>query len=176
MKTTKLIILMLVVLAILFVVDVIIKHGTTIPLPSLSIIMLSLQMLVFMKMRIEQGDILFAFVLFLGSMFCQISTFANVYSKMGFYDATGAISYDRFDAIYLSVVTWTTLGYGDFSPTESVRLFAAFESLVGYIYLGIFVAFTINWLFLSNLYKNKENASNKDNSADAKSRAADTRR
>ena len=84
---------------------------------------------------------------------------------MGFYDATGAISYDLFGAIYLSVVTWTTLGYGDFSPTESVRLFAAFESLVGYIYLGIFVAFTINWLFLGHLVRNKKNASNKANSA-----------
>ena len=72
MKDTKRIILLFVILAMLFVADAIIKHRTTTGLPSIAVIMLSLQMLIFMKMRIGQGDIVSAFVLFLVSMFCMI--------------------------------------------------------------------------------------------------------
>jgi hypothetical protein len=40
---------------------------------------------------------------------------------------------------YFSVVTWTTLGYGDFQPLPDFRLLAAFQALVGYVFLGVIV-------------------------------------
>ena len=44
-------------------------------------------------------------------------------------------------AIYFSVVTITTLGYGDISPThETARLFASFEAFVGQVYLAVLIA------------------------------------
>lgn len=43
------------------------------------------------------------------------------------------------DALYFSVVTWTTLGYGDFKPLPDYRLFAALEALLGYVYMGLIV-------------------------------------
>lgn len=47
------------------------------------------------------------------------------------------------DAIYFSVVTATTLGYGDFSPPPHIRLVAALQATVGYVYLAFFVGFVL---------------------------------
>jgi hypothetical protein len=47
------------------------------------------------------------------------------------------------DYLYFSIVTFTTLGYGDFRPTPSARPFAALEALVGYVMLGLFVSVLI---------------------------------
>ena len=47
-------------------------------------------------------------------------------------------------SLYFSIVTWTTLGYGDLKPLEDFRLLAAVEALMGYVYMAILVG-----LFLS---------------------------
>ncbi|WP_210683599.1 potassium channel family protein, partial [Marivibrio halodurans] len=46
---------------------------------------------------------------------------------------------DRLAAVYFSIVTITTLGYGDFSPRQPLRLLAAMEAVSGLIVFGIFV-------------------------------------
>ncbi|MBI0475183.1 two pore domain potassium channel family protein [Sphingomonas sp. MA1305] len=43
------------------------------------------------------------------------------------------------DALYFSVVTWTTLGYGDLLPRPELHLMAALEAAVGYMYFGLIV-------------------------------------
>jgi len=49
------------------------------------------------------------------------------------------VRYPEF--IYFSVVTMTTLGFGDMIPTTPhARMLAAAEALVGQIYLTVFVA------------------------------------
>ncbi len=45
-----------------------------------------------------------------------------------------------FNSIYYSVVTFTTLGYGDISPTGFLKFFAAIEAIFGAITLGFLVA------------------------------------
>ena len=44
------------------------------------------------------------------------------------------------DCIYFSVVTITTLGYGDYRPESYGRFIAAFEVLGGIVLMGIFVS------------------------------------
>ncbi|WP_143872501.1 potassium channel family protein [Catenovulum sediminis] len=62
-----------------------------------------------------------------------------------FYTHTGLLYnqvqvHDFFSALYFSVVTWTTLGYGDFQPSEHIRLWAAGQAIFGYLFMSIYVA------------------------------------
>lgn len=42
-------------------------------------------------------------------------------------------------AVYFSMVTFTTLGYGDIQPVESVRFLAGLEAFLGYLSLGVLI-------------------------------------
>ena len=51
------------------------------------------------------------------------------------------------DSLYFSVVTITTLGYGDFSPISALgKTIAAFETLLGVILMGLFLLSVSNQL------------------------------
>lgn len=63
--------------------------------------------------------------------------FAGVYRGYGLlYGGQPASTTSAADALYFSAVTWTTLGYGDFTPPEAIRLVAAIEALLGYSVFG----------------------------------------
>lgn len=65
--------------------------------------------------------------------------FARLYQAGGLvYD--GEITHDFVSALYFSVVTWTTLGFGDFQPVENLRLWAAGQALFGYVFMAILIA------------------------------------
>ncbi len=72
---------------------------------------------------------------------------ATAYLDLGLVgpDNTGPVTEYR-DSLYFSVVTWTTLGYGDIRPGPDARLWAAGEVLFGYIYMGLFLAFVVQAL------------------------------
>ena len=50
---------------------------------------------------------------------------------------------DFTTSLYFSVVTWTTLGYGDLSPLPELRLVAAFEAFMGYLYMAVLVGIAL---------------------------------
>lgn len=54
-------------------------------------------------------------------------------------DVCTSRSNDWISPLYFSVVTWTTLGYGDFTPPHALRLVAAGEALFGYVFFGMVV-------------------------------------
>ena len=70
--------------------------------------------------------------------------FSNIYSEYGITNNKGIAVYDAPSVIYFSVVTWTTLGYGDFRPTDCARLWASIEALIGYVFTGILVGLIIS--------------------------------
>ena len=88
-------------------------------------------------------------------------TFANIYTYFGIYDLSPnslsktELTHNEESAFYFSIVTFTTLGYGDFQPSEEARGYAAFQAVVGYVFLGMFVA---KLLHLLKLLAPKENA------------------
>jgi hypothetical protein len=55
------------------------------------------------------------------------------------------ISQDFWTSLYFSVVTLTTLGYGDFQPLPQFRILAAFEAMSGYLILGLVVGLLIDF-------------------------------
>jgi hypothetical protein len=58
--------------------------------------------------------------------------------------ATANLDNRFLSGLYFSVVTFTTLGYGDFQPHPDLRLLAGFEAVLGYIYLGLTVGAAID--------------------------------
>tara|TARA_R110002167_G_scaffold64980_6_gene183767 strand:+ start:2652 stop:3134 length:483 start_codon:yes stop_codon:yes gene_type:complete len=74
--------------------------------------------------------------------------FANLYKINGILDPDHLISKAPLEMIYFSIVTWTTLGYGDFQPTEASRILAAAEALLGYIYNALFLGLCAGWLLI----------------------------
>jgi len=47
--------------------------------------------------------------------------------------------FDFISALYFSIVTFTTLGYGDYHPTSWLRIFSAIEALFGAVLIALFV-------------------------------------
>jgi len=80
-------------------------------------------------------------VIILITIYC----FSNIYIELGIIFNENP-SKEFKDTIYFSTVTWTTLGYGDFRPSEEARIWAATESMLGYIYMGILVGLLITGL------------------------------
>jgi hypothetical protein len=71
-----------------------------------------------------------------------IFSFAFLYSELGLASSRGVRTHDFWICLYFSVETFTTLGYGDFVPTNASRPVAALEALCGYVLLGLTVAST----------------------------------
>lgn len=74
-----------------------------------------------------------------------ILVFASIHFGIGIVyagaeTANEASKIDFFDAVYFSIVTFTTLGYGDFQPSHELRIVTAIQAFLGYFYLGFFVA------------------------------------
>ena len=84
---------------------------------------------------------LFFYIASLGGI---IMAFGVVYAAVGLLPTDSSASQPLIKeittGIYFSAVTWATLGYGDLRPIIGTRWIAAFESLIGYIYMGLLVS------------------------------------
>ena len=79
-------------------------------------------------------------LLVMGEVALLIGSFASVFNALGVLDNGAAqpqVVHDPWISLYYSVVTFTTLGYGDYYPVGIGRALAAIEALVGYIVLGL---------------------------------------
>jgi hypothetical protein len=110
----------------------------------LSLILKELKLLLFHG-KIKRKAVLLIIINFI----LMINSFAFVYSSLGIInnavEGTPVVySYDL--CLYYSIVTFTTLGYGDFYPTGIGRAVAAIEALTGFVVLGIFASTAITIL------------------------------
>lgn len=74
-----------------------------------------------------------------------IVAFGYLYHSIGLVDS---LRKDRlfptiWDGIYFSVITLTTVGYGDITPTLESRSIAAFEALTGYVVMGLLISILV---------------------------------
>ena len=51
---------------------------------------------------------------------------------------------DAADAVYFSLVTYTTLGYGDITLNQDFRIFGAMEAVTGLLNFGLSTAFLVS--------------------------------
>lgn len=73
-----------------------------------------------------------AFCITVASIYMTIVLFGLACSQFGVKDTVLNVeTTDRATCLYFSVVTWTTLGYGDVVPTPALRPIAALEAMVG---------------------------------------------
>lgn len=85
----------------------------------------------------------------LSSVIVGILAYANLYRFEGLISPNGEVVYSASDALYFSIVTWTTLGYGDFQPSESVRIYASSEALLGTMFIPLVIAALISILSIN---------------------------
>ena len=74
------------------------------------------------------------------AIFVAIMTFATIYRFGGLISPSGEISNNPHDALYFSLVTWTTLGFGDFQPSDAVRYWAGIEAILGTLFTPLLLA------------------------------------
>ena len=103
-------------------------------------------LLIYAAVRSANGATIGLAITLVSAMGIVIMSYADIYVRSGLVVDTSAIPQpvpitSRWDAAYFSIVTWTTLGYGDLQPRGRCRLVAASEALIGNIFLGTFIAF-----------------------------------
>jgi hypothetical protein len=76
--------------------------------------------------------------------------FTLLYQNTGVSIGDNYIVKDFYSCFYFSVITWTSLGYGDIFPTKESRVWVMLEVFFGYLHMGVLVG-----LLLEYLSKNK---------------------
>lgn len=59
-------------------------------------------------------------------------------------------------ALYLSTITWTSVGFGDLVPTPEARSLLAIESILGYLFMAALAAVLLGWMRQSGDRSSKE--------------------
>jgi hypothetical protein len=76
----------------------------------------------------------------------SIVGFALLYQEIGLVEGDDVPVTTFADSLYFSIITWTTVGYGDIKPSPRARLWAAAESFYGYVLMAFLIAQIISWL------------------------------
>lgn len=66
----------------------------------------------------------------------------TIYTLIYFFSNIIDLKYDLLDSIYLSIVTFTTLGFGDITPKDynAYKIIVGSEALLGAFFMGLLVA------------------------------------
>ena len=97
----------------------------------------------------------------------MVLAYAAIYRQLGIHDALDRVTlYDPWTALYFSVITTATVGYGDYVPSDDAKFFAAAQALMSVVWTGLFFG-----VIVSSLWSNR-NDSGPTPSSDTRSAAA----
>jgi voltage-gated potassium channel len=99
---------------------------------------------------------LFAFIYAFASLYhTDILTFTYTAPGLSLHPAGAYWNFS--DTLYFSMVTLTSLGYGDLVPVlHHVRMLAALEAVVGQMYLAVFVARLVGLMISQNVTRKED--------------------
>jgi len=132
---------------ILWIVPALALRGRVrVPYAGLGILVLAIGaslVLVYMAVRFRMSWP--RFFAFLVLQLYIVALYGLLYVKAGLVDGAGRVLRDLPSGLYFSLVTWTTVGYGDLTPLPQARLLAASEAVLGYLFMGLLVALLLQW-------------------------------
>ena len=88
-------------------------------------------------------------LLYLISSFLMVLMFARLFMESGIEGQDGYLYTDFGSCFYFSIITWTSLGYGDVRPTLESRSWVMLEVTFGYIHMGVLVGLILDFLKLT---------------------------
>lgn len=87
----------------------------------------------------KEDSLKFLLITITTDLFAIIVVFANAYEIFGTVKNGSDAIIGLWQHSYFSVVTFTTLGYGDYLPTDNAQIIAVIEALFGYGYFALLV-------------------------------------
>jgi hypothetical protein len=107
---------------------------------------------------------MFRFFIFLNvgfgvnALYLTIMAYAVAYRSLGLADSSTpkVETHDPAICLYFSIITLTTVGYGDFRPAPAARFAAASEALLGFLVMAALIgAFARMFILLFEKMENK---------------------
>ena len=98
------------------------------------ILIYSTGLMLWIKKTFESRKIVHFLISYITTVVIVILLFAGVYTGSGKFIEVGNPKKLTFsEALYVSIITFTTVGYGDIAPLGINRLFASIEALLGLV-------------------------------------------
>ena len=100
------------------------------------------------------------------TIFCHAIVYEKGYFLLADADNVLETKLEFYNSFYFSIVTFATLGYGDFTPDPSYRLIAALQGIYGYIFLGTLVGTLANSDYNPQRGSKQENTQTPENNGE----------
>ncbi len=106
----------------------------------------------------RMNKITYALILYLFAATSAVCLFAFIYSEKGLQENNGPIkTLAPGIAFYFSITTWTTVNYGEYSPSMAARPYAAMEGYISICFMAISLGQITNLIGVSTKEKLPEN-------------------
>jgi hypothetical protein len=93
--------------------------------------------------KLDFRGLVWKFIAFMGF---GIVCFAMIYMRSGLVASGLHRDVSFVEALYFSITTWATLGYGDYIVPRSFQLITSAETLMGYLSMGVFIGLIALWV------------------------------
>jgi hypothetical protein len=112
----------------------------------------------------KRAKVLYAILSIIALHVAEIWVFGTAIWLLLLFPATGSLNgpetVDFFECVYLSAVTFSTVGFGDIAPVGAIRFLSGTEALTGFVLITWSASFT--YLEMERFWRAEEMDSRKD--------------